>query len=63
MPETCYAKLANMAAYSEEKYGLMLVTFARYPIGSMAKQRWTVRFAWTSIYTDRQAGGRPELMW
>jgi len=39
MPETCYAKLANMAAYSEEKYGLMLVTFARYPIGSMAKQR------------------------
>jgi len=57
MPEIS-AKMANMAAYSEEKHGLMLVTFPRYLIGSMAQQRRIVCFAWTSIYTDRQAGGR-----
>jgi hypothetical protein len=39
MPETYYAKMANMAAYSDEKHGLMLVTFPRYLIRSMAKQR------------------------
>jgi hypothetical protein len=62
MPEIYYAKMANMAAYSEEKHGLILVTFPRYLIGSMAKQRRIVHFVWTSIYTDRQAGGRPGLM-
>jgi hypothetical protein len=36
MPETS-AKMANMAAYSEEKHGLMSVTFPRYLIGSMAQ--------------------------
>jgi len=62
MPEIYYAKMANMAAYSDEKHGIMLVTFPRYLIGSMAKQRRIVHFVWTSIYTDRQASGRPGPM-
>jgi hypothetical protein len=44
MPETS-AKMANMAAYSEGKHGLMLVTFPRYVIGSTAQQRRIVCFA------------------